>query len=273
MESKESYVLRKIKREELHLVRDFAPLRWNLNVEKVYSQHFDEDYFYSVVAGEDKAIIGTGMAIVNDKVSWLGTIIVPQAHQKKGIGTAITKHLVQHSKTKGAISIILTASDEGYPIYKKMGFEHDLYYLVLKIEQLPEIKIDDKFISQITEADYDEIAQLDATLTGEKRRTLLNMMFTTGYKYKEKSIEGYYLPHCGKGLIAATTVRAGIELLKLRLSMDPSSVCLPERNKAGIDFLKSLGFEEVQKIPRMFLGSNVAWKPDCIYIRGSGYLG
>lgn len=273
MELKERYILRKISREELPLVKNFPPLRWNLNLEKLYSQHFNQSYFYPVVADQNQTVIGTGMAIINEDVAWLGTIIVPENHQKKGLGSTITKHLVDYSKSQGARSIILTASDEGYPIYKKMGFVHDLYYLFFKTEKLPKIKFDERHLSKISKSDFEEIAQLDKFITGESRRSLLNLMFESGYKYKEDLIEGYYLPDCGKGFIAATTERAGIELLKLRLSLDPLPVCVPEKNKEGIDFLKSLGFEEFQKIPRMFLGRNIDWKPNCIYNRGSGYLG
>jgi hypothetical protein len=62
----EDFTIRKIRKDELSLIRDLPPPDWKIDLEKVYSQHFDQDYFYPSVATVDSEIIGTGIAVVND---------------------------------------------------------------------------------------------------------------------------------------------------------------------------------------------------------------
>jgi GNAT superfamily N-acetyltransferase len=265
--------IRKIRKNELSLIRDFPPVDWNLDLEKVYKRHFDQDYFYPIVAVLDHEIAGTGIAVVNDNATWIGTIIVLDKYRKKGIGNAITNHLIDYSKSKGIGTIILAASDLGLPIYKKIGFEHDFNYLFFKADNLIESNTLNKSISGIAKPDYDRIFELDYAISGEKRKKLLIDSLKTGFKYKDNIIKGFYLPDFGKGLIIADSDNVGLELLKFRLSLDTSSICLPETNLTAIDYLNSIGFYQYLKTPRMFLNKNVNCDSKHIYSRGCGYLG
>jgi GNAT superfamily N-acetyltransferase len=269
----ETLEIRKIRKNELSLIRDFPPPGWNSDLEKVYNQHYNQDYFYPVVATINKEIVGTGMAVLNDNATWLGNIIVRESHRNKGIGNTITKHLVDFSRSKGIEMIILTASELGLPIYLKIGFKNDISYLFFKSDN--DIKIDhvSKYISPVVKSDYEEIIELDYSISGERREKLLASTLVTGFKYKDNKIEGYYLPDFGKGLILAYSEIAGIELLKFRFSRDTSSICVPETNIAAIDFIASLGYYQYFKSPRMFLNQNVSWNPQKVYSRGCGYLG
>jgi disulfide oxidoreductase YuzD len=52
------------------------PSDWKIDLEKVHDQHYDQDYFYPIVVIMDSEIAGTGIAGINDNVTWPGTIIV-----------------------------------------------------------------------------------------------------------------------------------------------------------------------------------------------------
>ena len=130
-----------------------------------------------------------------------------------------------------------------------------------------------KKITPALEEDYDNIFQLDYNISGEKREKLLATALSTGFKYKDMEIEGFYLPDFGKGLIIADSEIAGTELLKFRFSLDQSAICIPESNQTAIKLVNSLGFFEYSKIPRMFLNRNVQWHPEKVYSRGCGYMG
>jgi hypothetical protein len=84
--------IRRIRREELPLIRDLAPPDWNLNLEKMYGQHYGQPYFYPTVTMVGTEIAGTGVAMVHSNCAWIGAII------------------------------ILSTSHVGLPIYAKMGF-------------------------------------------------------------------------------------------------------------------------------------------------------
>ncbi|HEX2936295.1 MAG TPA: GNAT family N-acetyltransferase [Bacteroidales bacterium] len=264
---------REIKMEELPLVSNFPPVEWNLNLEFVYGIHFNQPYFYAAVAIVDNVIAGTGMAIMNKTVAWLGTIIVKENYRNKGIGNAITKHLIDTAQCKGAETVLLTASDMGKPIYERLGFKTDINYVFFKPNEIVPIKDGDQCIRKIDKADYDEICELDFTTSGEDRSELLINNAFDGIKYDDHGIKGFYLPSFGKGLIVASDNISGIELLKSKITTEKSSVCVPETNINAINYLLSAGYNQFSKIPRMFLGENVEWKPECIFSRGSGYMG
>jgi GNAT superfamily N-acetyltransferase len=271
--SNELFKLRNIRRNEISSIRDLPPRDWNLDIEQVYNRHFGQDYFYPVVAVIKSEIVGTGIAIVHENAAWLGTIIVRDEHRNKGIGNAITRHLIEYSNAQGVETVILAASDMGLPIYSKIGFLADVTYLHFKTDNPPAIDSTSNYISEISQKDHKAILDLDLSVSGEKRKKVLVPALRKGFKYKDDSIKGFYLPDFGVGLIIAETEAAGTELLKFRLSRNSSAICIPETNRIAIDFIASHGFYQFSRNIRMFLNKNVNWKSNGIYARGCGYLG
>lgn len=269
----DNFKIRKIEKDELSLIRDLPPPDWKIDLEKVYSQHYNQDYFYPIVTIMDSEIVGTGIAVINDNATWLGIIIVKENYRNNGLGKAITNHLIHYSKSKGIDTIILTATELGLPVYKKIGFEPDLNYLFFKTDSLIKIDCVTKHISEITENDHPGIFELDFAISGERREKLLARSLKTGFKYKDKILKGYYLPDFGAGLIISDSEISGLELLKFKLSRDTSPVCVPETNEAAIDYLRSRSYYQYFKTPRMFLNKNVKWDSRNVYSRGCGYLG
>lgn len=269
----DNFKIRKIEKDELSLIRDLPPSDWKIDLEKVYEHHYNQDYFYPIVTIMDSEIVGTGIAVINDNVTWLGTIIVKENYRNNGLGTAITNHLINYSKSKGIDTILLAASELGLPVYRKLGFELDLNYLFYKTDTPIKINSDCKHISEITKNDYPEIFKLDFAISGEGREKLLTHSLKTGLKYRNRFLRGYYLPDFGTGLIIADSYISGLELLKFRLSQDPSPICVPETNEAAIGYLKSISYYQYFKTPRMFLNKNVKWHSNNVYSRGCGYLG
>jgi ribosomal protein S18 acetylase RimI-like enzyme len=265
--------LRKIGIDELSLVRDFPPEEWHLDLETLYREHYGQEYFYPSTALINAEIVGTGIAIVHENAVWLGTIIVKPEFRNQGIGRAVTQHLIDHARSRGRETILLAASALGVPVYKRIGFERDLDYIFFKADHPVKIESVSGNIFGITPEDYERVADLDRTVTGERRTQLLARYLKTGVVYYDDRIRGYYLPDFGKGLIIADSSLAGVELLKYRLSRDPSPVCVPETNAMAIGFLRSLGFTQFLQSPRMYLTNNVTWHSQNVYSRGCGYMG
>ncbi len=61
--------------------------------------------------------------------------------------------------------------------------------------------------------------------------------------------------------------------MRHKLSMGASTSVAPEANKFATEFLRSNGFVETGRAPRMALGQDVEWQPERVYCRGSGYCG
>jgi GNAT superfamily N-acetyltransferase len=58
-------------------------------------------------------------------LGWIGTFLVDQNHQRKGVGTTLFEALLQAGRKAGIERFGLDSSDLGRPIYRKYGFAED----------------------------------------------------------------------------------------------------------------------------------------------------
>nr|NQU91854.1 GNAT family N-acetyltransferase [Bacteroidota bacterium] len=120
--------IRKLKYKEIELLRDFPPADWHFNIVSFMKLHFGEDYFIPFVAEHSGEIVGVGNGIYTGDTGWLGNIIVKNDHRGKGVGTAVTNHLIVALKKWNCKSLLLIATRQGEPIYRKLGFNTTQYY-------------------------------------------------------------------------------------------------------------------------------------------------
>lgn len=93
----------------------------------------------------DGHAIGVGTTIRHEDTAWLACIIVHPDHRNKGLGKLITEHLINSLDRNLYQSIYLIATELGYPVYKKLGFELEKEYVHLKSEEeRPESEISPK---------------------------------------------------------------------------------------------------------------------------------
>ena len=270
------YKIRPLLKSEIHLLKNFPPESWNLDLPVLISFHFDFPYFYPVVAEENNKIVGFGNGILNGAAGWLGNILVPSEFRRRGTGSEITRHLVEYFHSKGCTSQILIASEMGINIYSRLGFkESSTYQFLRKGSDIPAYPKNED-IRRINDNDVDLLKKFDEEISGEKRFNLIKRFFPTGWIYqqkKTKDIQGVFLPDLGGGLIFAKNSEAGLELIKFKLQMGKFRTVIPIENETALNFLKSLGFEIYSTAPRMVLGSDVNWQPKHIYNRAAGYCG
>ncbi len=225
------------------------------------------------VLNEESKIVGIGTAIEFGKTGWLAHIIVSKENQRNGIGTLIVKNRIEYlHDVCNCTTITLTATDDGYPIYKKLGFKEESLYRImtrpldLKIE-LPEVKE----ISRIDFNDHEAVLKMDRIASGEDRGNFLKEKLNGGYVYKkDDTIFGYYLPNFGDSGVIALSEIAGIELLKRRIKED-KPIYLPEENRVAYDFLISCGYKQVKQIYRMVLGNTFEHQLTMSYSRIGGF--
>ena len=116
---------------------------------------------------------------------------------------------------------------------------------------------------------------LDHAITGEKREAFLRRYLYGAWLHADASgrLDGYYLPALGTGLVIAASDVAGLALLRYKVDHGEHVCVVPEQNRVAVDFLRAHGFTETSRAPRMALGSEVAWQPQRVYGRGSGFSG
>ena len=175
-------IIRQILESEIYHLQNFPPDDWNLDLPRLFSFHFNHPYFYPVVAEADGRIVGCGIGIIHGAVGWLGTIIVLPEYRRQGIGQKITTHLIDYNRRKGSSTHLLTASEMGEPIYRKLGFEISSTYVFYKRESsIPTRDISD--VREIQQKDFHSIKVLDREVTGEDRFQFIERFLSTGWIY------------------------------------------------------------------------------------------
>jgi GNAT superfamily N-acetyltransferase len=266
---------RQILESEIHQLQNFPPEDWNLDLPRLFSFHFDHHYFYPVAAEVDGRIVGCGIGIIHGAVAWLGTIIVLPEFRRQGIGQKITTHLIDYCRNKGCTTQLLTSSEMGESIYRKLGFEINSSYVFYKRESVA-LTHQISNVREMRQEDFLTVKELDKDVTGEDRHQFIERFLSTGWIYTSGTsdeIAGFYLPELGGGLIIARHAAAGIELMKVRLNRGKTTAVIPETNIVAREFLASEGFQEYRRSPRMVLGNEVHWQPTMMYNRATGYCG
>lgn len=268
------FLIRDMEREEAASIGRFPPPEWNFDAAAFFSFHFGRPYFYPIVAAVDGKPAGIANALLFGDSAWLGNIIVVPEHRREGLGGALTTKLVEHCRERGYSHQLLIATEMGRPMYEKLGFHRTGEYVFLK----PGRTVSPPDMSRIRPAaarDLGPIAGLDMEATAEDRRPLLGRFLDDGYVHISAlgNIDGFYLPSFAQGPVIADNEEAGLALLQLKHSLRESDACLPSGNHSGIEYLKSLGFAEDRRAPRLALGADVPWVQKSIYARGAGYCG
>jgi len=268
----ESMQFESIQYTDLDQLKVFEPPNWGDLVPR-FRYHIDSNFCDPVKLSIAGKIVAIGTVIFHKDSAWLASIIVHPDERNQGYGNKITTHLINSVDKKKYTTIYLDATDLGFPVYQKIGFELETNYAHLRTEanisglNLSEIIIpyEDKYRS--------EIIQLDKDISCENREdTITENILTSKLFVQAGKVEAVFFPSLGNGLIIANNDHAGIELVKYRLENNYYAI-LPSDNVSTIDFLKQSGLVQFRISRRMFIGKKRPWKAASIYNRISGQLG
>jgi GNAT superfamily N-acetyltransferase len=267
--------IRKLTPTDIPKLWGFAPLDWNCDISAIFGLHHGEGYFYGIVAAVDGKLVGCGNGISNGEVGWLGNIIVLEQHRRRGIGRALTEHLIDAFKAKGCRTQLLVATSMGEELYRQLGFSVTSRYefydgpRLLATARNPRIR-------KASPRHFAHILSLDREISGERRDALIARFLAPGVVMRAASgdgISGFYLPSFGGGLIEAIDDASGLALLEYKHGLAQRQAVIPEENESARSFLLSRGFTFARSAPRMSLGPEVAWKPRRVFARATGYTG
>lgn len=223
---------------------------------------------YKAMLGE--RAVGLGTVIYYTDVAWLAAITVHHEYRNKGIGLAITKALVDSVDSARYKTILLDATEFGYPVYKKAGFEafsEHLHYsgsLLIAEQHRDIVPFHAQYLPQVL--------TLDKLATGDDRSELLAyhlhnaVLFISGGE-----VQGFSMPSFSKGVVIASNPEAGKVLMRCRLQHH--DFCMfPAENIVATDFAESCGLKYTGITRRMRLGAARNWQPDFIYnVINGGY--
>ncbi len=267
--------VREMTSSDIPLLKGFAPPEWNTDLPAVFGRHFGQSYFHPIVAECDGTVAGCGNGLLQGTAGWLGNIIVLPEYRRQGIGTAMTEELIKFFQTKRIEHQLLVATEMGEPVYRKLGFQAASYYIFFARQNALPATGPLSSVRTLLPGEEDALFALDKSVTAEKRAPFLQRYLYGGWIHEDPSrrLDGYYLPALGTGLIVAANDTAGLALMRHKVDHGGSVCIVPEQNRVAVDFLRAHGFAETSRAPRMALGGEVAWQPDRIYCRGTGFSG
>ena len=126
---------------------------------------------------EGKTIGTTTAANYQDRIAWIGMVLVDKQYRGMGISTLLLRKAF--SLLENCHSLKLDATPAGYPVYKKLGFVDE--YLIHRMTRTattapPGIDFSLKTPKYAGAGDIDHIVSMDAQIFGVERRFLLRKM-------------------------------------------------------------------------------------------------
>lgn len=245
--------IQKFQGEDVNFLETFQPPGWQ-DIVPIFKTYTESAFCFPIKLIADNQIVGIGSTIIHGDVAWLAHIIVAPEYRKQGFGQLITQHLIDSLQSTKCETIYLIATDLGAPVYQKVGFETETEYLFYETpHNVPNWEISND-LQRINMVYYNQIARLDREVSGENRFFEIESFLEDGYVYlRDETVQGYFLPGLGDGLIIANSGTAGIELMKCRLA-SKKTAAFPQDNNRAKDFVLNNNFNEIMKVKRMRLG-------------------
>lgn len=252
---------------------EFEPPQWG-DLAPRFEYFLASDFCFPLKITLDNQMVAIGASIKHLDTAWLACIITHPEHRGKGLGYQITKKLIETIDRLHFQTIYLIATDLGFPVYQKLGFELEGEYSHLKRVVNENISNpSSNLILNFSEEYRQAIYNLDKLVSGENREAILaeNIQWAKLY-ITGNQLLGFYMPSLGDGLIVAQSNEAGLALSTLRLETKNYAI-VPNDNTLIINHLLENGFEKVLRSRRMFLGKKRPNQLHNLYHRINGQLG
>ncbi len=220
-----------------------------------------------IAAKHREKIVGTATAMnYEDKISWIGMVLVEREFRGQGISKLLLNELLQ--QLKSFRSVKLDATPAGHKIYQNFGFQDEFIIYRMTIDSVPAKKVDLKnnYYEKISPvADISEVAEFDRHVFGADRSQLIeflkNNFHEAAWLIKEKGkVSGFSLGRTGSrfyhiGPLSASSTEMAIALISKvfeKIENRPVAVDVLENNKDLIDFLTAVGFHKERHLIRMY---------------------
>lgn len=227
-----------------------------------------------VVAEFDGRLVGTGVGTTNGRVGWVGTIWVDPEQRGGGLGRALTQAVIDGLEAAGCRTLLLVATDQGLPLYERMGFELQTRYRILEAPGLdPDAAPPDPEVRPLEAADLESICALDRIATGEDRGHAIRR-FASPETAKVLAVEGevravVIRAPWGGGATVAPDPGDAMRILDARRRASGAAgrvrVGIVEENAAGLTALETAGLVPIWSAPRLIRGDPLDWRPGWIW--------
>ncbi len=261
-----------LQNKDIDRLKELQPETWT-DIRPYFYYYSASDFCQPLKISENGKVIAVGTNIQHQDSAWLAHIIVHPEHRNKGLGREMASALIKDLDRERFMTIYLDATDMGYPVYKKLGFEIETEYIHLEGKPTDQYLLNPDAIIPFHAGLKDELLALDRVISAENRINVLEPHLRSSLVYvSEGKVQGAYFPSLLDGFALANNVLAGTELMKIRMRNKPTAR-FPSENQACVDFLIENGYKITGASKRMILGEKRDWNGKGIFHRISGGLG
>ena len=222
---------------------------------------------------EGGRLVGTGVGTANGAVGWVGTIWVDPAHRGAGLGRALTQAVIDGLEDAGCRTLLLVATDEGLPLYERMGFALQARYRILEAPGLEATDVAEGSVRPFEAGDLEAMIGLDAMATGEDRAHAIGRFAapgTTKVLAADGEVRAFVIrAPWGGGATIATRPGDAMQILDARRRAAGSTgrvrVGLVEDNAGGLAALEAADLRPIWSAPRLIRGEPLPWRPEWIW--------
>lgn len=245
--------------------------------------------------------ISTGKTASEDAVAWIGMILVHLDFRGRGIGSALMQRCIEHLRAESVSTIKLDATDQGRPVYVKLGFvdEQQIWRMTNSRDQKAgtrdlgpgndqqfPLPVDEFDVCLLQPHDWRGIAALDLPAFGADRLDLLMWLSAEGpamvaRRERGGEIVAFGMARPGQnawqlGPIVAADTSSGRAVAEAMLSVMPQEEIfwdlLPD-NREVLAMAEQLGFSAARRLLRMRLGPAIFEHPERIVAAAGFELG
>jgi len=237
-----------------------------------------------VAVDDDGRAFATAVATINGAVGWIGTVWVAPDRRRGGVGVALTEAVMEAAEAEGCRTLVLVATDAGRPLYERLGFEVQAWYVTHEAMGLPPGLVDPR-IRTFEPGDLGALARLDRAATGEDRRHLLEAFASregtrvlAGGDADDGGIAAFVVraPWGGGATVAPDPADALAILEARRRAAGPARrvrAGILSLNLAGLAQLRAAGWTEAWRAPRLIRGDPLDWHPEALWGQFNHALG
>ncbi|WP_088035051.1 GNAT family N-acetyltransferase [Evansella clarkii] len=217
---------------------------------------------------EGKIVSSAAIIKYDGNLASIGMVIVNNDFRGLGLGKEVTQKCIDYFSNE--LSVMLIATAEGKPLYKKMGFKavDSVHKFLCDTYDVTKSIVNNNFtVESCTESDFNEIIKLDEAAFGNKRSHFLHQRIKQSkqclaVKDSEGNIIGYGLSVSGPvNLILGPVVAPNTHIAALILDnlayghQGKLRIDVPSGNDEFMLFLENKGFVKVSTPPVMLINA------------------
>jgi GNAT superfamily N-acetyltransferase len=254
-------------------------MNWDMTEDEFkFMTNLEPEGCFVLLSGEERAGIATTVSF--GKKGWFGNLIVAEGYRRMGAGSLLVEHSVRYLKSRGVNTIGLFAYTDKVDFYRRLGFEYDSVFTVLKGKSFSSATTEG--IVESGRRNMQQIIDCDRFCFGASRKKVLEPILNDPNDVSyvcvdEGRVLGYALARmydgtASVGPLACSRDRSDwaiglLEAILNQLKGAEVSLCLPVKEESVVNWLLKHGFAESFRTVRMFLHPNAV--RDCVYVAES----